>query len=899
MMKSVKSRQGKPKKSLLDLLRRRLFLMVGLLICGLVLSLFVGLFAALNQYNLGEQKVAIHDELNSILSSMVDQETGLRGYIATNDPDFLSPYTTGRLAYLSSLQQFKNSTSGGDFMNTHTALNQVEARAVDWYNNYAQKQVQEMRSGNLAAPRLNSTLAEGKTLFDRFRTAMTLLQQAADNDLRTMQVQTNRIDVSIAVVAILLTIGAVIGLWRALGRFAKELRSQLMVLQDTTTQLGEGNLSVRVGNLSYGELNQLGQNFNSMASALRRQQNMLKERDVLESVLQLNSAFTGSLDLQALAHEFLDKVLSLLDLQLATLYLYESGTKRLSLFAAEGARQDELQQDFQLGEGNVGRVALNRESLLISEPSSEEVGGFKAKTVLGVVLPASLYQLPLIASNELLGVLVVGSLYPMPEKARNVLNVVASSLSAAVANIQAFQRTQEQAGELAVRSKQQEEANTELRRQRDTLTVLNSALEEANQARSQFLSTMSHELRTPLTAIIGFSQIMLRDIEKAKASSRQKSNVERILRNGQHLLALINDVLDLAKSESGRMDVAYKDVNVKELITSVMEETQSLATERGLQLEMAVDERATHLETDEMKLRQILLNLLSNALKFTPQGGITITASYLPASGDESDRIAIAVKDTGIGIPQEIQERIFEAFYQADNSNTRKYGGTGLGLSIVRQFTELLDGKLEIQSSEGVGSTFTVMLPVHPRSQHTGKDNIRLFPRHLEVLSTNGGTDKTDKTDGTPTPIGEPGVTGQLESLAPSLFQAGERKDSEQEKFLVLAVDDDLDVLQLIQSALENTAYNVVQVRDPLRVVELARRLHPYAVTLDVIMPRMNGWQILHQLKANPATANIPVIMLTVVAERSTAFVLGADDYLLKPVEGETLLKKLQHLSTA
>ena len=615
-----------------------------------------------------------------------------------------------------------------------------------------------------------------------------------------------------------------------------------------------------------------------------------------KSVLQLNTTLTGSLDLQTLAHEFLDKVLALLDMQIATLYLYESVTQRLSLFAAEGVRQDEIQQEFHLGEGNVGRAALNRQSLLISEPANEEVGTFKAKTVLGAVLPASLYQLPLIASNELLGVLVVGSLYPMQEKARNVLNVVASSLSAAMANIRAFQRTQEQAGELEVRSKQQEQANTELRRQRDTLTILNSALEEANSTRSQFLSTMSHELRTPLTAIIGFSQIMLRDIEKAKFNPRQKANVERILKNGQHLLALINDVLDLAKSESGRMDVAYKDVDVKELITSVMEETQSLATERGLQFEMAVDERAAHLETDEMKLRQILLNLLSNALKFTPQGEIRITASYLPASDDESDRIAIAVKDTGIGIPQEIQERIFEAFYQADNSNTRKYGGTGLGLSIVRQFTELLGGKLEIQSSEGVGSTFTIILPVHPRRQHTDENNIRLFPGQLEVLNTN---DRADRIDKPLTPVIEPSITEQLKSLSPSLLHKEQREDSEQEKYLVLAVDDNLDVLQLIQSALENTAYSVVQVRDPLRVVELARRLHPYAVTLDVMMPRMNGWQLLHQLKANPETADIPVIMLTVVSERPTAFVLGADEYLLKPVEGETLLKKLQQLNTA
>ncbi len=207
---------------------------------------------------------------------------------------------------------------------------------------------------------------------------------------------------------------------------------------------------------------------------------------------------------------------------------------------------------------------------------------------------------------------------PLSEKARNVLNVVSIKLSAAISNTQAYQRIQAQADELERRGAEQEQTNAELRHQRDELTILNAALEEANRVRSQFLATMSHELRTPLTAIIGFSQILLRGSELSNLTQRQKNSIQRILNNGQHLLALINDVLDMAKIEAGQMDISYSEINVKELLSSVVEETQSLATQRKLILTYAVEEGVDQIETDPTKLRQILFNLVSNALKFTP-----------------------------------------------------------------------------------------------------------------------------------------------------------------------------------------------------------------------------------------------------------------------------------------
>ncbi|MDQ2717956.1 MAG: PAS domain-containing sensor histidine kinase, partial [Chloroflexota bacterium] len=293
-------------------------------------------------------------------------------------------------------------------------------------------------------------------------------------------------------------------------------------------------------------------------------------------------------------------------------------------------------------------------------------------------------------------------------------------------------RLQDQAKELVIRH-ELELTNRELCQQRDELTSLNSALEEANRMRDQFLSTMSHELRTPLASIIGFSQILLGDTAKDTLSQRQRGNLERILRNGQHLLSLINDVLDLTKIEAGRMVVNYSRVDVRELLTSLVEETGSIAFSQNLVVRTEIEEGVDFLESNPLKLRQILLNLLSNALKFTEQGEVTVSATHVRSPDQREERLAIAVKDSGIGIPPAIQKRIFEAFYQADGSYTRKIGGTGLGLSIVSQLTTLLGGTVAVSSVPGRGSTFTVILPLKVAHHYVEQDIPRLHEETVMI----------------------------------------------------------------------------------------------------------------------------------------------------------------------
>lgn len=421
-----------------------------------------------------------------------------------------------------------------------------------------------------------------------------------------------------------------------------------------------------------------------------------------------------------------------------------------------------------------------------------------------------------------------------------------------------------------------EHTNSELRRQRDELARVNAELEVAYQARSQFISTMSHELRTPLTVILGFSQILLKN---SSLSQRQKDELECILKNGRHLLTLVNDVLDIAKIESGRLEVAYSQVNLDTLLSSLVEEVQPLALERQLILRAHVEAGAETIETDPVKLHQILLNLVSNAVKFTEHGEVTLTARCATGSNPERSYIAIAVKDTGIGIPAELHEHIFEAFFQVERGISRRFGGTGLGLAIVRQLTALLGGEVTVASQLGVGSTFTLTLPCQAEkrdpARHRREQALKLaaLPRLLNTPARSAS-----RAPDTPAAV-------HAQGSAPGRTRR-----------TLLAVDDNADLLNLLTLLLEDTLYEVTGVQDPAQVLDVARELQPCAITLDVMMPHRNGWQVLYQLKTTPETAHIPVIMLTMLDEQATGYVLGADEYLIKPFEREVLLDTLRRV---
>jgi len=385
------------------------------------------------------------------------------------------------------------------------------------------------------------------------------------------------------------------------------------------------------------------------------------------------------------------------------------------------------------------------------------------------------------------------------------------------------------------------------------LQAARSVAEKANQAKSVFLANMSHELRTPLNAIIGYSEML----QEEAADTGQEDfvpDLQKIHSAGKHLLGLINDILDISKIEAGKMDLYLETFPLSVLIQEVVSTVQPLISKKGNHLEVRATANLGAMHADLTKVRQNLFNLLSNAAKFTENGTIILSVTY--QSFDASDWVEFRVSDTGIGMTAEQLSKLFQAFAQADASTTRKYGGTGLGLAITRKFCQMMGGDVTVESEYGQGTSFIMRLPalvIDPKTQQS-------------PLISGATSAKEDE---------------EIETLGSG-------------SSLVLVIDDDPAVRDLMQRFLAKEGFRVKGANSGEQGLELARELHPDAITLDVLMTGKDGWQILAALKADPTLAAIPVIMLTLVDDKNLGYALGAADYLTKPVEREQLIAVLQ-----
>ncbi|HWR26128.1 MAG TPA: response regulator [Methanosarcina sp.] len=400
--------------------------------------------------------------------------------------------------------------------------------------------------------------------------------------------------------------------------------------------------------------------------------------------------------------------------------------------------------------------------------------------------------------------------------------------------------------------------------------------ETANRAKSEFLATMSHELRTPLNSIIGFSDLMIGG-NVGDIAPMQKKFLGNISTSGKHLLGLINNILDMSKIEAGKMELNSELFAVKDLFTEVEQLISPLVEKKGLKVEFSREEKLTTIYADKIRFKQILFNLASNAIKFTPTGGkITISSKV------KEEIAQFSVTDTGIGISEEDKQKLFKPFTQVDSSISRKYEGTGLGLVLVKKFVELHGGNISCESEVGKGTTFTFEIPLKFASSEESTpevkaDNTKNIPEQLS-----GQTCEQ--------------VSGQTSEKIVNVPQIIKSPNSNNNEPLILIVEDDPASRELLETTLAHEGYRVATASNGKAALELADKMKPFAITLDIMMPGMNGWEVLKRLKLKERTNDIPVIITSMLDDRKLGVIWGAVEHFTKPIPKDELLATLEKI---
>ncbi|RSM38528.1 hybrid sensor histidine kinase/response regulator [Amycolatopsis balhimycina DSM 5908] len=704
-------------------------------------------------------------------------------------------------------------------------------------------------------------------------------------------------------------VDGVSGTWQRLtesvNQLAGNLTTQVRAIAQVATAVTAGDLTRHITVDASGEVADLKDNINQMIANLKETTRTNREQDWLKTNLaQLSGRMQGHRDLASVAALILSELAPLVRAQQGAFFLARDDDRDgtvLECIAAYGLAQSRAGLRFAMGESLIGQAAVDQRTILVHNAPPEYA---LISSGLGSAAPVNLIVLPVLFQGEVLGVLELASVNEFSTVHQDLLEQLRHTIGVNVNTILSNSRTealltesQRLAQELRARSEQLQAQQGELRRsntelaekaallaqQNRDIEVKNSEIEQARQEleeragqltvasqyKTEFMANMSHELRTPLNSALILAKLLSENPE-GNLTEKQIQFAKTIYAAGSDLQQLINDILDLAKVEAGRLDMQMSDITLPELVDYVESLCRPLTADKGLEFAVHIDPPVPgSVHTDEHRLQQILRNLLSNAAKFTNEGGVRlhIRAADPAEVEQESLRnapgiIAFAVEDTGIGIPDEKLAVIFEAFRQADGTTSRKYGGTGLGLNISQQLTELLGGELRVVSEPGVGSTFTLYLPV-AAANLVDPVTALSTPRLPPVPST---------------------VLVAAPDIAPKRFH-GEK---------VLIVDDDLRNVFALAAVLEQAGLDVIYAEtgvDGIRALE--RNEDTALVLMDVMMPELDGNATIAAIRAEAANADLPVIAVTAKAtaeDRARTLASGADDYITKPVDTDKLL---------
>lgn len=863
-------------------------------------------------------------ELENSISYAKDAETGQRGYLLSGDSAFLEPYWGAPGKTMHALDTVAL------LIKDNPAQQQTLAKLRKTLTGRFDIIDKSIRSKLVSVPDLLS----GKAAMDSARTLVNEMQAVEENllaertrSLNTFSTFTPALIIAAAMIALLITIyfyRKVNENFKGRIRLADELHQKdvetshrIEVIRGIANTISKGDYHMRLNVEQNDSLGELSTSLNAMAHSLDHSFTELANREWLQrGISQLNNHMAGEKDVFALSSSVINHLAEYTRSQVGAFYLVENDST-LVLKSGYAYKLDSKNGTLAMGEGLVGQCAQSRKEIFTQDISGDD---FLVSFGAGNVKPRNIIAIPVFFENRVKAVVELGTLHEYSandiEFLRSAGHNIGISLNTSLNRTklqELLEETQAQSEELQAQHSELENLNAELEAQteklqtseeelkvqQEELTETNHELqersrllEEKNQLvvnrnieiqkkseelalnakyKSEFLANMSHELRTPLNSILLLSRLMGENSE-GNLKPEQIEFAKVIQSSGNNLLLLIDDILDLSKIESGKMELEYEMVSLEEITSDINMTFASLAAEKNIQLSIQHEKEApVAIETDKLRLEQIIRNLVSNAIKFTNEGYVQVNILNSPA---KKEYLEIHVKDTGIGIPEEKQQLIFEAFQQADGSTRRKYGGTGLGLSISRQLAVLLKGDIRLESEAGKGSTF-----------------ILAIPKNKEVADKVGKPQKTERKEEVIIPEIFPEQLSGQEYIAlqiPEEIPDDRQSITENDKVILIIEDDTAFANALLDFTRKKGYKGVIAVRGD-HGIELAKQFKPAGILLDIQLPVRSGWEVMAELKSDKQTRHIPVHIMSSFEVKKQSLLSGAIDFVNKPMAFEQM----------
>lgn len=874
-------------------------------------------------------------EAEKLISQTKDAETGQRGYLLTNNPIFLEKFDGSYEDVLVTHQHLVQLTSD----NPVQQQNLMKAKMlIDSRFQHMRKLLDVAASVQPEQRReyfrvQNDDILKGKYIMDDLRAVVDKIKEEESALLKirtetqeTFITYTPIMVIVAALLAILISVVAYLRIKSDLDerqrkqeeeqRQYEETTNRINELENVTQRISQGEFDVRSKDTGDDNIGKIGLALNHMAASLGNTFTELENKNWLQQgAMELSNAVRKERLVKNVSDAIVSTIAAYIDAPVGTLYIKKEDD---SLRLAGNYAASQAPRYLQPGEGLTAQAAMGKKIIVTEELPADYL---KISSSTGSTNPVYLIIMPLVYHDSVMGVMEIGLLSKPEPLDIAFLESSAEAIAIALNTAHNYERiqdlleeTQTQAEELQAQHEELENINTELEAQaeklqasEEELKVQQEELQEANSEleerarlleeknqeiveknmivqqkaeelalstkyKSEFLANMSHELRTPLNSILLLSRL-LNENNDNNLTTDQVEYARVIQNSGYGLLTLIDEILDLSKIEAGKMDLEYTQVSISEIEENSRNLFEPVAHEKNLQLRIAIHKDVpAAIETDKLRLEQVIRNLLSNALKFTSEGSVTLDIAMA-----DKEHICFEVRDTGIGIPEDKQKLIFEAFQQADGSTRRKYGGTGLGLSISRELVKLLGGRIELKSIPGKGSSFYVFIPV--AKEFAVRQPELLTPANIEIPVMEGIIPETmpHKPNGKYiSPSIPENIPDDRAVIAP-----GDKN--------ILIIEDDTNFAKSLLEFTRKQGYKgIVAVRGD-EGIELAAEYNPTGILLDLQLPVKSGWQVMDELKANPATRHIPVHIMSSFNAKKEVLLKGAIDFVNKPMAYEQM----------